>query len=167
MILALKEQSRVYFAHDTISKVDNALRYNKIKIWKSEMSEILIGGEGDPLTVNAAKEIVPFFYEFPTLKNVTEWIVSIKERCLASTNPWSQPITSFLIGGHGKLFVAQLDGTVIEVEAFEGIGIGREAGLAVLNVTREQDPEVRLINAISNAAYYYPGVGGEVKVKFI
>jgi len=165
MILALKEQSRVYIASDSIFYDVGDLYHNHSKIWQCGQEQILMAGEGDPNVIEYVRRDMPFIGDTLTREKCSTYMHSIKE--IFGDDSFGKMRWSFFIGGNGKIFLIRSDGFILEVKQFESIGEERNVANAVLNVTHELDPDLRIRTAFAEVIKCSTKTGGNIDIQFI
>jgi len=165
LIVAIKEQSRIYIGSDTMVCNDGGSTWHdKSKIWKSSSNKkILIGGVGYLSVIEKVRHGYPFDADTPTLETVNAWMQNIISTVKDDDD------YSFIICGNGKIFIASCGGLIIEAKDYEAIGSGRNVAMGALYSIDKfiPDPEEKIRVAISAAMRYNIFVGGSIDLKMI
>lgn len=163
MIAALKEQSRIFVASDTMFIDGGQVYYNVPKVWQSEPNLVLIGGYGNQQIVQEVKSNIPFLPDVPDKENCSTYLHNLlqyfKNYCSVSFE--------LLICGSAHIFYVSSTGIVKESEMFECIGPGREIAMAVLEVNGHLGSEARIQQMFEQTIKYNKNVGGKLQVEII
>lgn len=166
VVVALKEQSIVYLASDTMAcnQVGQTF-YNFPKVWKSINENIMIGGVGNVHVIEAVRLAFPYDYDTPSRETVCAWILDVIDKNTIDKDD----SFSFIVAGNGKAFIARHDALVLEIERFDAIGSGREVALGALSMSETMNiqPEERLHRVVQACMVYELGVGGRIEIDII
>ena len=162
MIVALKEQSRVYLAADSLFR-DSGKFYHHKKIVQCEPNQVLMAGQGNPKLVQQICHGLQFNAPRPDMETCSIYLSNIEKTFKEEWNDYFE----LLIVGDARIMHITSEGLVEECPHFEAIGGGRELAMIGLELTGQLPPDVRLHSVFTAVAKYTDYVGGEVDVQFV
>ncbi len=163
MILALKQQSRIYLASDSMNQEGDQVYYNCSKIHKHQSNEVLMAGVGNSKIV---KEVLSNCFFNGTLPDMESCSIYLDQ--LIKTFKEEHPVYfQFFVAGNGKLFLLSDSGMIVDVPEFEALGKNRSMAMVGLDITYDLPPDQRLRKVISTCMKYDPYIGGDINIQFV